>query len=543
MSGRTIQYLGSLLVMFCLAVSPTYAAVRYTDKDSTGCSTPSDTDYDPVTRACGSGSATVYNTIAGGLTVTTAGDTLYIRTTATPYNETIRQGVQTIPAGTSWANAPLIAGYPGEVPTLRPSSACEIIGLNSTANKYIHFKDLKLDGTNLTQSISFGCYNVSLDGNNNVTFLRLENIEITKSPWNGLLGGCSGCEFINLNVHDNGLAAQQLGYGPGNNGVYFTGTNSLFERGQFHNNNCYGIRVFNSAVFPQANDNIVRYVKAFNNGYGIGNSGASTCGSGGGGLIVADQDNLLYRNLSTGNWKGIEIIQGGGVSDDNRVLHNTISGNTNHGLAINQGLRTVTDTEYKNNHIVGNSPNLLDNGTGSVSGGNRTTGSVTDCTVSTSNFTQKAGSACIDAGTIIADVAYNGNAPDIGAFETFLFAFCAVEATTPTVVNITFTNNVAPPLLPASSITGFSAREDASTKTNSSTTRVGDNQVDLTVTAAFSSGTAIDISISSTNLTDSSLVANTTNQPFVQTVSNQSCTNNVAGAPSFVLTQARYEWH
>src|SRR5687768_15280622 len=53
-----------------------------------------------------------FRTIKKGLSTLTTGDTLYIR--AGTYSESISSNVQTIPTGTSWANAPLIAGYPGE---------------------------------------------------------------------------------------------------------------------------------------------------------------------------------------------------------------------------------------------------------------------------------------------------------------------------------------------------------------------------------------------------------------------------------------------
>jgi hypothetical protein len=152
------------------------------------------------------------------------------------------------------------------------------------------------------------------------------------------------------------------------------------------------------------------------------------------------------------------------------------------------------------------------------------------------DFSLAAGSAAINAGVAIAGYTYNGSAPDIGAFETFTLSSCSVEQATPTVVNYTFTSNLNPPLLPSTGITGFTAAENAVNKTNSSVVRVGDIQVNQTVTAGFTGGTTITATISGSNLTDSALIGGTLNQPFVQTVSGFGCTNN-AGAPS------AYTWH
>jgi len=156
------------------------------------------------------------------------------------------------------------------------------------------------------------------------------------------------------------------------------------------------------------------------------------------------------------------------------------------------------------------------------------------------DYSLTASSTMLNAGVNVG-YAYNGSAPEIGAFEALAFSSCQVAAGTPTVVNITFENNLNPPLLPASSVTGFSAREDTVAKTVSSVARNGTNQMDVTVSSAFSSGTAIDFSYSGGNVTDSALMGNTTNQPLLA-LTNQTCANNISGV-SYAWTQSRFAFY
>src|SRR5688572_9280450 len=66
-----------------------------------------------------------FRTIAKGLSVMGAGDTLSIESGT--YAEGIDSNAQTIPTGTSFANAPLITAASGATVTLRPGSGSEVI--------------------------------------------------------------------------------------------------------------------------------------------------------------------------------------------------------------------------------------------------------------------------------------------------------------------------------------------------------------------------------------------------------------------------------
>jgi hypothetical protein len=112
-------------------------------------------------------------------------------------------------------------------------------------------------------------------------------------------------------------------------------------------------------------------------------------------------------------------------------------------------------------------------------------------------------------------------------------------------LSITFTNNLNPPLLPASPAFGtnkFTARKATVDDPVTAATRTGSNQIDLTLTNAIVGGNAVDFSYSTTSgdVTDSANIGGTLNQRL-NAITNQSCTNNVGGGASYVLTQARFK--
>lgn len=155
-------------------------------------------------------------------------------------------------------------------------------------------------------------------------------------------------------------------------------------------------------------------------------------------------------------------------------------------------------------------------------------------------YTLLSTSAGINQGVNVG-LAYNGSNPDIGAYETFVFSVCEVTAGATSTINVTFTNNSFPPLLPATSVTTFTARRNAANNAlTGAANRSGDNIITLPVTTAYGGGDAIDVSWASGNLTDSADIGGTF-QPLVNTLTNQSCTNSVGGA-SYTLTQAAYEF-
>lgn len=84
-----MQLIRSLIFLIALLFSSSLWAAIYVDNTTSGCSTPSDTDYDPNNGigTCGAGSDTVWNTIDGAADAASRGDTIYVR--AGTYTEQI----------------------------------------------------------------------------------------------------------------------------------------------------------------------------------------------------------------------------------------------------------------------------------------------------------------------------------------------------------------------------------------------------------------------------------------------------------------------
>lgn len=267
---------------------------------------------------------------------------------------------------------------------------------------------------------------------------------------------------------------------------------------------------------------------------------ASSAGGALSGIVVSR--NIIYGNGAVSGGGGIRLYATTNTQTGTKIYNNTIYGNLagsgdGYGIKVEAG---PSGTLITNNHIVGNASGAIsDAGTGTISTSNRTTGTVTDCTPSTSVFTQKSGSVCIDAG-IDVGLPYNGSAPDIGAFETFVFASCQVPNGAANTIQVSFTSNAD---LLGSTLTTFTARKSAvSNALTGAATKIGDTIVSLPLTNTYTGGDTADISWSSGGLTDNALIGRNLNQPFVQTLTNQSCTNNVSAPPGYLLTQARFQY-
>jgi hypothetical protein len=143
-------------------------------------------------------------------------------------------------------------------------------------------------------------------------------------------------------------------------------------------------------------------------------------------------------------------------------------------------------------------------------------------------------------GGVSVNVVAAGNpTPDRGAHQKLGAVTCTVANATPTLMDCTVQNNVVPPILPASSITGWTVTG----KTISSVTRAGTNGFQVTVTVGFSAGTCALSYAQTGNLTDSALIGNTANQELFAGAA--SCTNNVSGGAGATLTQTHvgmFEW-
>jgi hypothetical protein len=533
-----------VLLAVMLWASPAFATTYYVSKTaSNGYAVGSNAN----SCAQAQNKATPKNTIIGSATAAVedcviGGDTVIVNQ-GTYTNEMLN-----IPGGSASGHTIIMAEVASARPLIvvdKPSAKRGVYCTTGAACSYITIQGFDItgyDGVKLNGDSTLG-YPHHVHLINNIIHDTVNVGWIVSTSNMGYLGGdhlIQGNEWYNIGIGTPG-------YAPGMNTIYNPGNRTIVEKNRFHNVG-NAVAIWHSGKYLQ--NIIVRY----NQCYDIGLKSVDTWMVGYGGFACV--------GVST---------PGGGHKIHNNTIWN-FEGNTG-SSAINinpqwddAGLGKVEvdhNSFYQFAHgtsyavrqqATGGGPYLIRNniaisaGQGFVGGtqsGNRTTGTASAIWTDPTNgvLTLKAGSAAIDAGASIGG-ASNGS-PDQGAYETPAFSACEVKNGEPTKVYFRFMNNVRPPMSPASGVAGVTFRRNTANNAPTSFVRSTDNEYYAVITTSQSAGETIDMSINpaTTNLTDSSLNGGSRNQPFVSTITNQSCTNNLGGAPVHTYTQARYELH
>lgn len=521
----------AIVIVVILFASQAQAATLY--RDTVACTG----NYSITNRTCTGSDGNSYTTNATAIAAMSAGDTILVR------SGTYDDRVSFVSRTGSPSTVRTFKAYPGETVTFR-STTTSSYGLLVSSSSYVTIENIIIDGV---LSISTLSNRIEGSSTSNITINN-----VTFKNWidgNGLyITAASNVTISGGAFQDNGdytsCTTGKLQYG-----VYVhDGTNITIEKTVISGNANGGAHFYPGPITDLTFRKNDVHGNSRCSAVTIGGVIAASDSTGGNMSGVRIYSNVIYGNpavTTQGNGGGIRIYATGGRSvTGTEIYRNTIynhqaNSGTAYGINIQAG---ASGTLIKNNHVIGNqSGQIADAGTGTVSSGNRATGALTDCTVSTTNFTQKSGSSCIDAG--VDDGLPANGSPDVGAFETVVFSSCSVESGATSSIVVNYVNNVAPPLLPSTGVTTFTARKNAVANALTGTVvRSGDSAFILPVTNPYAGGDPIDISISTNNITDSSLIGGTINQPLVQSLTNQSCTNNVAGV-SYTLTQAKFELH
>lgn len=513
-----------LVAMMVSSTPPAWATTYYTKKTGSNSNTCSQAQAELTAKL----------TIAAGLGCLAAGDTLiigdgtYVESVTT---SSLASGVN----GTSTDRITIQAQNRRQVIVAPGGAAIRGLVVNRS---YVTVQGIIFDCTATGPGDGATCVSNNVTSTNGVWLL---DNEFMNSPGGGIFAGGNSSDWrIQYNtVHDNGTSSS---YGL-SGGMYLQSLrNAIISRNEVYGNECTGIRLGNSGTFDgDATGNVVEYNYIHNNGNGFG--GVDHCTSDGAGVLVSGVGNTIRHNLIVHQYRGgiwFYNLNSTNPDANNSAYNNTIYDVSYYGIRV---AASHTGVIYRNNHIASAAlgATFADSGGSAItSSNNRTTGAITDCTVSTSNFTQKAGSACIDAGLNVG-FPFNGSAPDIGAFETFLFSVCEVPTSAAGTIQINFINNANPPL--GDTLTTFTARLNGSSNAlTGAASKIGDNIVSLPLTTTYVGGDSADISWSSGGLTDSTLLGNSINQPYVTTLTNQSCTNNAGGVPAYAFSQVRYQY-
>jgi len=382
---------------FTLTVSPLASGTTYyvakTGSDSNSC-------------AQAQSLSTPKLTINGGLSCLASGDTLIIR--AGNYLEDV--SMSGTHSGVSWSSPTTVkAETPGTV-TLNHI----VVGFSSSPASYMIFDGLIIDAQFI--------YNVAFEMNVG-DHIRVQNTELKNALHHGAFG-CSNCEFINLNVHQNGIKPDGTDtcFGAGLcHGIYANGDGIIIEGGQYHHNEGHGIH-----YYPGPKNSIIRNTKVYNNGTGIG--------------VYWGGNNKIYNNLVYNNKGGIRVGTSNGF-----FWNNTVYNNPNWGIYVDQAPNALI------NNIA------YQNGTGNIYNGNGAANTLSNnlttdplfVNSASNDFHLQSTSPAINAGVSTAPVVTTdfdgisrpqGSAYDIGAYE-YVGATYPTPYPTPVVnlTNVTFT--------------------------------------------------------------------------------------------------------
>lgn len=505
-----------ILLFLLLTADLVHATVRYVDGTAGACTG----NYSISSRDCTGSDGDSFATIAAGISPTVAGDTLYLRSAT--YTTPIAMGSK---AGT--ALAPItIAAYSGETVTIMPSGATHSITATSSS-AYVIFDGLVFDGTN--QSEEYG-----LDfSSSQPHHYTIQNSEIKNQRNSGVQIAAAGWTIRNNRIHD-----MLTDCAPGRRyyGIYLgEGDGALIEYNEIYNAPGGGIQAYPGDPVPITNL-VIRYNSIHDN--------TSCTNSDVGGILLGNFNtgaklygNLIYSNgsLVGGATPAVGIRIFGGA-DDAQIVNNTIYGNTGRGVYISSA--GSTGTLIQNNLIVGNAGTAIsDGGTGTTQTTNRTTGTITDCTISTSDLRLKLGTnPCRDAGTAHATRPSPVGSVDIGAYEqgavvsALALADGGIEAT----VSV-----MTPGVQPTSAITGFSVSCVGCTGTpavGTVTVKGGSDNVVIVPLSGLSSSGTCTITLGATNATDNLYIGGTAGSAQgLNTVSGLSvsgnCANTGGGSP------------
>jgi parallel beta-helix repeat protein len=346
-----------------------------------------------------------FRTIRKGLSVLAPGDTLYVR------GGTYAEQLLEIYFGSSGtAAAPItVAAYSGETVVLRPStSQGNVARFQDGSISYVVVDGLVFDGSTAGGGGGGAVLYCGPTSRN----LRLSNVELANGDGNGALCAGNSHEFRNLDVHHNGRSDSYSN----SNGMYMTTDNTVIVGGTFHDNECYGVRFFDSDTSQSADNNAVSGARVYNNGFGVGLDGSSQCGSGGGGIVLGDINNMAYNNVIYGNFWGFNTSS----NPSGAKLYNNTFYNNQNGIWVADG----SSTEVRNNILFQNGTAITNNASGTILSNNLMSDpQFTD--PSRLDFSLRAGSPAIDTGISLSTVRTDfrgvgrpqGGAYDIGAYE------------------------------------------------------------------------------------------------------------------------------
>jgi hypothetical protein len=365
-------------------------------------------------------------TLNSAVTCLRAGDTLYVRSGT--YDESL---VATVPSGTSWSNPVVVAAYPGESVTMRPSAAAYVLEFagsssagSSGSQQYIEFDGINLDGTN----VSYDVVKIEAGPGYNAHHIRIKNATLTAAA---LYPGHPDSQVVLI----TGLAANAIGFnefqhltltggGPVQLGdefsamFYIQTPDNLIEDCIIENGVGAGVEIYNGNSPGSAPDRTIVRNTIIRNFTTSTNTRAY-------GIIAARgtghqlYNNLIYNIANTAGRSGGIYVYNSANTD---VYNNTVYANALYGILVET---YSSGTAVRNNISYGNGVgDYLNYGSGTSESNNLLT-NPRFVNAGGGDFRLQSSSPAIDAGAYLSLVTSDqlgvsrpqGNGYDIGAFE------------------------------------------------------------------------------------------------------------------------------
>jgi parallel beta-helix repeat protein len=345
--------------------------------------------------------AAPYRTIRHALDVAGPGDTIYLH--AGTYAEGVSSEEGAIRGGTSWANALVIAAFPGDMVVLEPSARFDrVLTFADARASYVVVRGLVLDARNVKHDGVKITWSAP-DTSNSSHHIRIEDSEVVNAPGQGLLVGGHHNELLRLRVHGNGVSDFDHGF-------YITSADNLVDGCSVYQNAGWGVHVYNGEA-NDADRNVVRNNRIFDN---------ARVGARGAGIGISNgEGNLAYNNVIFGNKIGIQVDYSAVAS---KLYNNTVFANAGYGIYLGDG---AADSDVRNNLVFGNAPDYTDAGARTSAGANLIGGDPGIVDASRFDARLRASSPAIDRGETLDDVKFDhagvprpqGAAFDVGAYE------------------------------------------------------------------------------------------------------------------------------
>lgn len=424
-----------------------WATTRYVDAVTTGCSSPSDNDYSPVTDTCGSGTELVYVDIASAMSAASGSDRIIINAgTYTGTNN--RLDTNNIPSGVQ-GNPTIIEGDLSSLSNCSKISFCPTTiqnngtyGIWLNGISYVTIRNLKISGA------STGSYPIIIGSNTGVasTGVLIQNVEATEASGATCLMNTATASFTIIeynHLHGCGATRSSLG-------AYLQGDDVTFRNNWVHDNSYYGVQCYSSSTVSDMRPDRckVHYNVIENNRNASGELGLAM-----GGYDTEVIGNIIKGAFSSG-------FDGG---SQNMIVANNVFPSNGIGIAgsgsNNSGIVVQNNVVWGSISVGSSASGTITNSynacrSGDSCGSNKLTiAALTDIFVSSSDFSLKQASPAINAGTA-ASVSASRNcngACDIGAYEAFNFSSASISGNT---IDIVLSGMIFAPVVP--SLSGWS---------------------------------------------------------------------------------------